>query len=322
VGTRDLVQGEKEDEMDFALWKRDETPGASWESPWGRGRPGWHIECSAMSKKYLGASFDIHGGGRDLVFPHHENEIAQSEAANGCMYARYWLHSGLLTIEQRKMSKSLGNHMLISDFVQRFPGEVLRIAYLQSHYSSNVDFSEKVFRGAARRLLYFYESLQDLDRLAADSPQQEKFLPGHQPSDLLESFHQQMCQDFSTVGALREISLTFRKANELKQGKKSPSKSYTAKGYCEVLRAVSHVLGILQMDPLTFIERLRHQILKEMDIPLTQVETLIEERRAARTAKDYARGDELRKQLTDLGIELMDTPEGTRWTILWKEEEA
>ncbi len=321
-GTRDVVQGDKEDDMDFALWKRDDTEGASWESPWGRGRPGWHIECSAMSKKYLGSSFDIHGGGRDLVFPHHENEIAQSEAANCCPYARYWLHSGLLTIDKRKMSKSLGNHTLIRDFVQRFPGEVLRMAYLQSHYSSNVDFTEAVFRGAARRLLYLYESLQELDRLALEAPASEKFLPGHNPPDLIEAFHQQMSQDFSTVGALREILLSVRKANELKQGKKSPSKAFTAKAYAESLRAVSHVLGLLQMEPQAFIERLRLQILKEMDIPQARVEDLIEQRRAARAAKDYAKGDELRKELTDLGIELMDTPEGTRWTIQWKDEEG
>ncbi|MCX6129598.1 MAG: cysteine--tRNA ligase [Proteobacteria bacterium] len=160
VGTRDLAECEKEDDMDFALWKQDDTIGASWPSPWQQGRPGWHIECSAMAKMYLGASFDIHGGGRDLVFPHHENEIAQSEAANGCNYARYWIHSGLLTINKQKMSKSLGNHILIHDFVKRFPGEVLRLAYLQYHYSSNVDFTEQTFRQAARRLLYFYESLQ------------------------------------------------------------------------------------------------------------------------------------------------------------------
>ena len=183
--TRDLVQGGKEDALDFALWKSDLTEGASWESPWGAGRPGWHIECSAMAKKHLGDTFDIHGGGRDLVFPHHENEIAQSESANSCTYCNYWVHSGLLTINKQKMSKSLGNHILISDFVSKYPGEVLRLAYLQYHYSSNVDFSEAVFNNCLKKLLYFYETLQDLDLIAAKAQDKGTYVEGHAPDELL-----------------------------------------------------------------------------------------------------------------------------------------
>jgi cysteinyl-tRNA synthetase len=321
AGTRELVAGQKEDEMDFALWKRDDTPGASWPSPWGQGRPGWHIECSAMSRSFLGKTFDIHGGGRDLVFPHHENEIAQSEAANGCTYARYWMHSGLLTINKQKMSKSLGNHILIRDFVQRFPGEVLRLAYLQNHYTSNVDFGESVFRQAARRLLYFYESLHELDRLAEGAPAQAKYLPGHDPESSKEAFHREMSNDFSTVGALRELLLAFRKANELKQGRKSPEKSYTARAYTQTFRELFRVFGILQMEPQAFTDRLKQQILNEMNVPLKLVEDKIAARQAARAAKDYARGDQVRKELVELGIDVMDTPEGTRWTILWKDED-
>ena len=320
VGTRDLVKGDKEDEMDFALWKSDLVEGASWPSPWGQGRPGWHIECSAMAKTYLGQSFDIHGGGRDLVFPHHENEIAQSEAANSCPYASVWIHSGLLTIEKQKMSKSLGNHLLIRDFVKRFPGEVLRMAYLQNHYSSNVDFSEHVFRLAAKRLLFFYESLQALDLLAAGAPATEKLMAGHDPQQIVESFHKEMSQDFSSVGALRELLLGVKKANELKQGKPSPSKSYTAKLYVDTFRSLFKVFGVLQIEPKVFIESLKLQIVREMQIDPQAIDRLIAERQAARAAKDYARGDIIRKELIDLGIELMDSPEGTKWTILWKEE--
>lgn len=320
AGTRDLVTGDKEDELDFALWKCDETEGASWDSPWGRGRPGWHIECSAMAKMYLGKSFDIHGGGRDLVFPHHENEIAQSEAANSCKYANYWMHSGLLTIEKSKMSKSLGNHILISQFLKRFPGEVLRLAYLQNHYTSNVDFSEQVFRTAAQRLLYFYETLRELDSIAEASPGATKLLSGHNPSDIIENFHREMTNDFGNVGALREILVGFRKANELRQGKKSPEKSYTAAQYAKVFRELLGVFGLIQESPEAFIQSLKSKIVQDLGLEESRIEALIAERKAARENKDFAKGDEVRKQLSDMGIELMDTAEGTRWTVIWKED--
>ncbi len=324
VGTRDLVSGDKEDEMDFALWKEDATPGASWPSPWGLGRPGWHIECSAMAKAHLGESFDIHGGGRDLIFPHHENEIAQSEAANSCSYARHWMHSGLLTINKQKMSKSLGNHVLIRDFLQRYPAEVLRLAYLQNHYSSNVDFSDAVFRQAARRLLYFYETLQALDQIAASAKLEgkETLLPAHDPQQLIEVFHREMSQDFSSVGALRELLLASRKANELRSMKLTPARALTAKTYSETFRKLFEVFGILQMEPQAFIDNLRSKILSYMQIDPSSIDKAIADRNAARAAKDYAKGDALRKQLLDAGIELMDSPEGTRWTILWKDEEV
>lgn len=319
-GTRDIAKGEKEDELDFALWKKDDVAGASWDSPWGRGRPGWHIECSAMAKMYLGKSFDIHGGGRDLVFPHHENEIAQSEAANSAPYSNYWMHSGLLTINKTKMSKSLGNQILTSKFLQRFPGEVLRLAYLQNHYTSNVDFSEQVFRSAAQRLLYFYETMRELDFIAATATGPVTLLPGHQPGDLIEAFHKEMSNDFGTVGALREISNAFRKANELKKGKKSPALGHTAQAYTDVFREIFAVFGLLQAAPETFVHSLKSKIVSDLGIDEQDIEGLIIERKGARDGKDFARGDEIRKQLTDMGIELMDSPDGTRWTILWKDE--
>ncbi len=319
-GTRDLVvKGDKEDELDFALWKKDATPGASWDSPWGLGRPGWHIECSAMAKKHLGKSFDIHGGGRDLVFPHHENEIAQSEAANNCEYSRYWLHSGLLTINKVKMSKSLGNQVLTSRFLERFPGEVLRLAYLQNHYTSNVDFSEQVFQGASQRLLYFYETMRELDALAAEADG-GALLPGHDPKAVIEAFHREMTNDFGTVGALREILGGFRKANELKAGKKSVQKANTAKAYASTFRELFKVFGLLQEDPEAFIASLKSKIVAGMGLKESEIEKLIAGRKAARETKDWAKGDEIRKQLVDLGIELMDGAEGTRWTVIWKDE--
>lgn len=320
-GTRDIVQGDKEDELDFALWKTDNTPGASWESPWGKGRPGWHIECSVMAKKYLGDHFDIHGGGRDLVFPHHENEIAQSEAANSCAYASYWMHNGLLTIDKQKMSKSLGNHIMISDFLKRWPAEVLRLAYLQQHYSSNTELNQSVFKQCARRLLYFYESLRAFDEIGGNAPVTAPFMPGHDPQALVEAFHREMSNDFSTVGALRELNVAFRKANELKTAKNSPSRQATAQAWAKVLRELFYVLGLLKQDPLAFIESLKDKILPELNLTRQAIEQRIQDRTEARNQKDFSKADQIRKSLHDDGIEMMDTPQGTTWTIRFNVDE-
>lgn len=314
-GTRELAGDSKEDPLDFALWKKDDTEGASWDSPWGKGRPGWHIECSAMSKKFLGDQFDIHGGGRDLVFPHHENEIAQSEAANSCHYANYWLHSGLLTINKQKMSKSLGNHILISDFLKQYPAEVLRLAYLQNHYSSNVDFSEDVFKTCMKRLLYFYESLAALDAISSAEPKTDLIQDGFDPLGLEEAFHKEMSNDFSTVGALRELHLAFKKANELLKLKKSTTKANTAALYARTFRKLFGVFGLLEEDPLSFIDSLKHQILPDLNLTAAYIEEKITQRKAARDAKDFAQSDAIRDELAAKGIELMDAPEGTKWSI-------
>ncbi len=321
AGTRDLVKGEKEDELDFALWKRDETEGASWDSPWGRGRPGWHIECSAMAKKFLGDNFDIHGGGRDLVFPHHENEIAQSEAANSCPYATIWIHSGLLTINKQKMSKSLGNHILINEFLKSWPAEVLRLAYLQQQYTSNTDFSDAVFQRCAERLLYFYESMRSLDELAAGGNPDGPMEKDHNPAELMTQFHRHMADDFNTVNALADINVTFRKVNDLLQGKKSPTKSNTAAAYARELRKAFHVFGMMKEDPAHFLAELKRKVLPQLGITENQIEALIAARATARQNKDWAKGDEIRNELTAKGIELMDAPGKTEWRIRFREDE-
>ncbi len=320
-GTRDLVLGEKEDELDFALWKHEQSEGAFWQSPWGSGRPGWHIECSAMSKKHLGKSFDIHGGGRDLVFPHHENEIAQSESANHCNYATYWLHSGLLTINKQKMSKSLGNHILISSFLEKYPGEVLRLAYLQNHYSSNVDFTEDVFSTCLRRLLYFYESLLALDELAEKANDQDYHGPwveGHDPSAMIEAFHKEMSNDFSTVTAIRDLHLCFRKANELIRSKKSQAKFQTAKAYAGNFRLLFGVLGLLKQEPKSFMDGLKKRILPELNLTEDDIQSLIAARQQSKVERDFEKADNIRDELLAKGIELRDTPHGTTWSIVFK----
>lgn len=319
-GNRDIVRGLKEDELDFALWKKDETPGAHWTSPWGEGRPGWHIECSAMARKYLGKHFDIHGGGLDLVFPHHENEIAQSEAANDCQYANVWIHSGLLTINKQKMSKSLKNHVLISEFLKKFPAEVLRLAYLQNHYSSNTDFSEQVFQRCAERLLYYYETLQTLDELAQGATGQTTYLPGFTPEQVRRDFVRNMADDFNSVNALGDLNLACRKANELATAKKSPARAETALAYVKALREAFKVFGLLEQAPAVFMEQLKDQVLPQKGITRAEIATFIDKRQQARADKNYAESDAIRQQLSQRGIELMDTPTGTQWRIRFGED--
>ncbi|MBF0443704.1 MAG: cysteine--tRNA ligase, partial [Oligoflexales bacterium] len=315
TGTRDLVKGEKEDELDFALWKSEQAEGVSWDSPWGKGRPGWHIECSAMSKKYLGDNFDIHGGGRDLVFPHHENEIAQSEAANACPYANYWIHSGLLTINKQKMSKSLGNHITIADFLKKWPAEVLRIAYLQQHYTSNIDFVPSVFKSCAKRLLYYYETLGFLDEISVQAGGPEEILKGHEQESLYSNFMSSMSDDFNTVAAIGDLNIAFHKANELRTVKKSKAKNDTARAYAKTFRQLFGVLGLLKEQPEQFIENLKDKVLPELGITRQEIEGLIEERKKAREEKDFRKSDRIRSDLVSKGIELMDTPQGTKWSI-------
>jgi cysteinyl-tRNA synthetase len=314
-GTRDLVGGAKEDELDFALWKKDTTEGASWESPWGKGRPGWHIECSVMAKHYLGKHFDIHGGGRDLIFPHHENEIAQSEAANDAPFANYWIHNGLLTINHEKMSKSLGNHITIADALRRFPAEVLRFGILRNNYTATVDFSESIFRLCQRRLLYYYETLAALDELAQKGDANSKPLPDYKSDDIREAFHKAMSDDFGTASAIAELNAYFKRGNVLASGKKNPITGVTAKQWSAALREVGAVLGLFQESPQAFISGMKERILKEINVSVEEIQTAIRERQEARAAKDFPRSDKIRQDMAARGIEFMDKPTGTEWTI-------
>jgi cysteinyl-tRNA synthetase len=314
TGTRDIAGGAKEDELDFALWKADTTPDASWDSPWGRGRPGWHIECSAMAKEFLGASFDIHGGGRDLIFPHHENEIAQSESANQAPFATCWLHNGLLTIEKQKMSKSLGNHLLIKDFLKDWPAEVLRTAIIQQHYASNIDFARDTFSQCLSRLVYYYRTLRELDTIARSG--QSSSVPD---SVVIEDFHKAMSEDFNTANALAEINKHFKRANELFKRRTAPAAIVAAGPLATALRQVGGVLGILQNDPVQFVETLKDRALKEVGMNRGQIEQFVKDRAAARANKDFAAADMIRKELSSKGIELMDGTDGTEWTVVPKD---
>lgn len=307
-GTRDIVAGDKEDELDFALWKNDSTPEASWPSPWGVGRPGWHIECSAMSCKHLGKSFEIHGGGRDLIFPHHENEIAQSEAANNAPYASIWVHSGLLTIDHQKMSKSLGNHISIQKFLNDWPAEVLRLGFLMNHYSSNIDFSQGFFQTCMKRLLYYYEGLLAMEEycgaLATDAD-----------ADLIQNFHTAMSDDMNTVAAISSINLAFKRAREIMAGKKTPQKQTDVARIIGAVRQVGSVLGLFKTPPSEEIYSLKTKLLPSLGITEDEINAAILERKEARAAKDFSSSDAVRDRLAAKGIELRDSPSGTIWSI-------
>ncbi|NRA45967.1 MAG: cysteine--tRNA ligase [Oligoflexales bacterium] len=314
-GTRDVAQGEKEDALDFALWKQDDTQDASWDSPWGKGRPGWHIECSAMSKKFLGPNFDIHGGGLDLVFPHHENEIAQSESANGCAYANVWMHSGLLTINRQKMSKSLGNFITIKDFLKKWPGEVLRLGYLQNHYSSNIDFSEEIFKTCRKRLLYYYETMKALkDHSFSETPgnEEKSLLPINKFRD---EFHRHMSENFNTPGAIACINDVMKQANQLIKKKKNDDTKNTVICLTHLLTEWGQVLGLFQREPSIFIESLKQALLPDLGIDKPTIDKLVADRWQARQDKDWKRSDEIRDELRSKGIIVNDGTTSSTWTI-------
>ncbi|RME07506.1 MAG: cysteine--tRNA ligase, partial [Deltaproteobacteria bacterium] len=281
-------------------------------------RPGWHIECSALSMRYLGETFDIHGGGRDLIFPHHENEIAQSEAATGRPLARYWIHNGLVTVNKQKMAKSLGNFYLIHDLVQRFSPLVVRYTILTNHYTSNVDFNPQAYRQAYKRLDYFYSTLEKIDRFIETTPQgSDEVLDPERVSAIERGFVEAMDDDFNTAAAIASLSEPFRYANELLAARKPKGKERVAtlRRIREALTRVGEVLGLFQDPPAEVLRRLHDDLARELEIDTAWVEATIAERDAARKGKDWKRADELRERLAERGIALLDTPTGTTWKV-------
>lgn len=290
----------KEDPLDFVLWKPKKDGEPYWESPWCDGRPGWHIECSVMSKKYLGDEIDIHAGGEDLIFPHHENEIAQSEAANGKPFAKYWLHNAFLNIDNRKMSKSLGNFFTVRDIAAKYDLQVLRFFMLSAHYRSPLNFSAELMEAAGNGLERILTAAETLRRLSANNQsgemtdaEKELF---EQTGQFVDKFNASMDDDFNTADAISAIFEYVRFCNTNADGENS--KAYVDALYAR-LRELCDVMGLI-------IEREEENLDAE-------VEKLIEERQAARKAKNFARADEIRDQLKEMGIELKDTREGVTW---------
>jgi cysteinyl-tRNA synthetase len=296
AGARIEVDEIKEDPRDFALWKGAKDSEASWESPWGRGRPGWHIECSAMSKGCLGATFDIHGGGPDLPFPHHENEIAQSEAANGCKYVNYWMHAGAVRVDGEKMSKSLGNFFTIRDVVEKYHPEVVRFLLVSSHYRSPINYAEDSLIEARSGLERFYSALRDYLEV------EPLTLGQMQDSEYCRQFVSAMNDDFNTRVALAAMYDLVRELNSSKQDVARASL------LAAQLKGMGAVLGILQDNPALFLQAGRADA-----ISAEAIEELIAERIQAKTDKNYARADEIRQLLLNQGVVLEDSKDGTKW---------
>ena len=293
-----LVTGEeeKEDPMDFVLWKPKKEGEPYWESPWGQGRPGWHIECSVMSKKYLGEEIDIHGGGEDLIFPHHENEIAQSEAASGHVFAHYWMHNAFLNINNVKMSKSLGNFLLVRDISKQYDLSVLRFFMLSAHYRSPLNFSPELMEAAKNgldRIRTAMVRLRDEAGKGTDGAESQQERAAREAFTV--RFEEAMEDDFNTADAISVIFEMVKYANTL------DPKEATAEGW-NALRQ-----DLLQLADILGIEEPKAELLD------ADIEALIEERQAARKAKNYARADEIRNELAGKGILLEDTKEGVKW---------
>ena len=297
-----LVSGEdeKEDSLDFVLWKPKKEGEPAWKSPWGEGRPGWHIECSEMSKKYLGEQIDIHAGGEDLIFPHHENEIAQSEAANGKEFAKYWMHNGFLNIDNHKMSKSLGNFFTVREISEKYDLQVLRFFMLSAHYRSPLNFSAELMEAAKNGLERITTAAENLKFLINNartedmSEDERKKLAGS--IAYVENFEKAMDDDFNTADAISAVFELVKYMNTTTDG--ASSKEYLQNLFDCLIR-LTDVLGII--------------VDKEDEILAADIEALIEERQAARKAKNFARADEIRDELLAKGIILKDTREGVQW---------
>ncbi|MCM1936188.1 cysteine--tRNA ligase [Acinetobacter radioresistens] len=295
------VEVDKKHPFDFVLWKHAKENEPFWNSPWGKGRPGWHIECSAMSTCCLGNHFDIHGGGSDLLFPHHENEIAQSEAATGEKYVNYWMHVGFINVDGEKMSKSLGNFFTIRDVMEKFHPEVIRYFIVSSHYRSPVNFSDVALKEAKTALTRFYHAFK------AYQQQFNEELTDHFSQIHLERFNTAMCDDFNTAEAM---AVLFELAKELNRALKEEN-AEQAKVFYSTLRHLTNILGLVQHNVDDF---LRSDIGQEaLGLSESEIEELIKQRVDAKKAKDFTKADSIRQNLLDQGVVLEDTRQGTLW---------
>ncbi|EON3358171.1 cysteine--tRNA ligase [Yersinia enterocolitica] len=294
AGARVEVADVKRNPMDFVLWKMSKPGEPSWESPWGPGRPGWHIECSAMNGKQLGAHFDIHGGGSDLMFPHHENEIAQSTCAHDGPYVNYWMHSGMVMIDKEKMSKSLNNFFTIRDVLAYYDAETVRYFLMSGHYRSQLNYSEENLKQARASLERLYTALRGTDENATPAG----------GAEFEARFRAAMDDDFNTPEAYSVLFDIAREVNRLKTEDMTAANALAAE-----LRKLAHVLGLLEQDPELFLQ----SGVQTDDDEVAKIEALIKQRNDARSSKDWALADSARDQLNELGIVLEDGPQGTTW---------
>ena len=299
AGARIMIEEKKKDPLDFALWKaRKEEDEIAWDSPWGMGRPGWHIECSTMSKKYLGNTIDIHAGGQDLIFPHHENEIAQSESHNGCQFANYWMHNGYITINNEKMSKSKGNFFTVRDILEHYSGEVIRFFLLSGHYRNPINFSDELMEQAKNALGRMENAKQNLEFLIEKgegtmTDEEKNTLEGFDTHR--QDFISAMDDDLNTADG---ISAIFELITDINTAVKDGCSKEFAEESLKILTELTSVLGLLQQEDEAGID--------------DDIQALVDERQEARKNKDFARADEIRDMLKERGITLKDTPQGVQ----------
>jgi cysteinyl-tRNA synthetase len=312
AGARIEIDERKRDPLDFALWKESKPGEPAWESPFGKGRPGWHIECSTMSIKYLGNPFDMHGGGKDLVFPHHENERAQAECATGRKFANYWVHNGFVTMAREKMSKSVGNFMLIKDFLARHHPEVLRLFFLSAHYRNPVDYADAAIESAESALQRLYgtiERVSDVKGVARIEPGKNEEIDAFRTR-----FHEAMEDDFNTALALSVIFDLATAVNRALDGGDASALPLVVEGR-DLLLSLGGLLGLLGDDIERFIRYDSQRRLAQRGLTAEAIDAAIEKRAEARRSKDFTRADAIRTELLEKGIHLLDTAQGTKWRI-------
>ena len=323
AGARVAVDEKKRNPLDFALWKSAKPGEPAWDSPWGKGRPGWHIECSAMSIKYLGETFDIHGGGKDLIFPHHENEIAQSEGAFGKSFAKYWIHNGFVNINQEKMSKSLGNFLMIKDVLKSYHPEAVRLFLLSSHYRSPIGFTDKAMYEASAGLDKIYTLFERTEKVigAGSGIKQEIKIGNHEDTHTgkyWKRFCEAMDDDFNSARGSSVLFDAVRDINRLLDRNKDSLSSETKKairsGQTDIVK-IGSIFGILTESPHAYFETIKSQGVARMSIDTAYIEKMVQERADARGAKDWDKADRIKKQLTEMNIILEDRPDGTIWKI-------
>ena len=313
VGARVEVNKHKHNALDFVLWKKSKPDEPSWESPWGKGRPGWHIECSAMGRKYLGDSFDIHGGGKDLIFPHHENEIAQSCGVTDCPPVRFWVHNGFVNIDKEKMSKSLDNFFTLRDIFKKHHPETLRLFLISSHYRSPIDFSEKNLEDAEKVILRFYEALENAQDILGNHNVSKELVRSH---PLIKKCEEAMNDDFNTAVVMAHLNEELRAINsECSNISRGSGDKNKLKICIEAFKLMGGLLGLLSSSPKKIKQEIFDTKKIELKLDVEKINYLIGDRNQARKDKNWSRADDCRDQLEQMGVILEDTPQGTQWKI-------